>query len=334
MWKICLVASAISIASAAELHAAPSIGTAAIIENQVTGTPADARAAIPLKRGDGVYVNELVQTAKDGKAQLLFLDQTALSMAPESAIVLDKFVYDPDHNVSTVVLNTLGGAFRFIGGTAGSEKDGSSYLVETPVAQIGIRGTYFEWAYKDGRLWTILHEGSVEVCLPTKECTTLTDPGTYVIAQGSHLSDVKHWNGPASEASWGQGKDDQLYLDFLGLRFLEASIAPSEEAPPPPPVAGSPSAPPPVAGSPPPPPPPPPIAGGPPPPPPPPPVAGGPPPPPPTPPPIDGFPPLQNRGAGTPPGLERHIDAGNLPPGLVNGPKMCMPTCQRPGKKS
>ena len=311
MWKICLVASAILIASAAELRAAPAVGTAAIVENQVTGTPAEARAAIPLKRGDGVYVNELVQTGSDSKAQLLFQDQTALSMAPDSSLVLDKFVYDPDHNVGTVVLNTLGGAFRLIGGTASSE-NGSSYIVETPVAQIGIRGTYFEWAYKDNNLWTLLHEGAVEICLPTKECTTLTEPGTYVVARGSNLSGVKRWSGPTGEATSGRSKTDELYLDFLeSLRFL--SVATIEAAPPPPLAPEAPEQPPP-----------------------PPPVAGGPPPPPPPPPPPAqvGFPPLQT-GAGTvPPGLEQHIDAGSLPPGLVNGPKMCLPSaCLPPGKK-
>ena len=306
MWKIFLAASALAIASAAELRAAPAVGTAAIVENQVTGTPGDARAAIPLKLGDGVYVNELVQTAKDSKAQLLFLDQTALSMAPESALVLDKFVYDPDHNIGTVVLNTLGGAFRLIGGTASSE-GGSSYTVETPVAQIGIRGTFFEWAYRGDYLWTMLHEGAVQICLPTKECVTLTDPGTYVVTRGTNLSGVKRWSGPAGEALSGRSKTDELYLDFLeSLRFLpgttsEAALAPgfTPGTPPPPP----------------------------------PPVAGGPPPAPPPPSQV-GFPPLQT-GAGTvPPGLERQLDSGSLPPGLSLGPKMCTSTaCQQPGKK-
>ncbi len=317
MWKIGLLALALALANAVELRAAPSIGTAAIVENQVTGRPQNANSPEPLKRGDGVYVNELVQTAKDGKAQLLFLDQTALSMAPESAIVLDKFVYDPDRNVGTVVLNTLGGAFRFVGGTANSEKNGSSYLVNTPVAQIGIRGTYFEWAYRGDYLWTMLHEGAVEICLPTKECATLTDPGTYVIARGSHLSDVKRWSGPAGEAASGHGNADELYLDFLeSLRFLpatttEAALAPGSTSGTPP---GPPTNPPPPTGggSP---PPPPPVGGGPPPPPPPPPVAGGPPPPPPS---QVGFPPVLTGSGKIPPGLDRHMDSGGLPPGLAN----------------
>jgi FecR-like protein len=310
MWKGCLLVAAFAVAGAAEARAAPTVGTAAIIENQVTGTPASARAPIPLKRGDGLYVNELVQTANDGKAQLLFLDQTALSLAPDSAIVLDKFVYDPDRNVGTVVLNTIGGAFRFIGGTASSEKNGSSYLVNTPVAQIGIRGTYFEWAYKDGHLWTMLHEGAVEICLPTKECATLTEPGTYLVTRGSHLSDVKRWNGPAGDALSGHGKADQLYLGYLGsFGLIPTSTAPATQQPPgsPPPAGG----PPPGGGGG-------PVTGGegsgasg------PPSVGGGPPPPPP----CDcdvGFPPVLT-GAGTiPPGLERHMDAGRLPPGLAN----------------
>jgi hypothetical protein len=216
-------------AFAGMVQAAPAVGTAAIIENAVSGTPEDATSAVALQRGDRVYANERIETAKDSKAQLLFLDQTVLSMAPESAVVLDKYVYDPERNVGTVVLETTAGAFRFVGGTADTTA-GSSYTVKTPVGTIGIRGTLFEWEVRGEHLWAMLREGAVDVCLQSRQCVGLTQPGTYLVTGGSQLSGVKRWEGPTGEAQ-GTAKatheTNQLYTVFLNSRGFSAATTPA-----------------------------------------------------------------------------------------------------------
>jgi hypothetical protein len=47
----------------------------------------------------------------------LFLDQTTLSLAPNTTIVLDRFVFDPDRGTGEIGLQLTEGALRFIGGT-------------------------------------------------------------------------------------------------------------------------------------------------------------------------------------------------------------------------
>lgn len=193
------ISVAMVMASAAVASAAESIGKAAIIENTVTGTLDGAASAAPLQRGDNLFANQKIETASDGKAQLLFSDQSALSISPNSTVILDKFVYDPAPNVGTVVLNTVAGAFRFVGGTA-DKTAGSSYEVKTPVGTIGIRGTLFDWQITGDQLSAVLHEGAIDVCLTGQGCASMTQPGTYVLTRGTKLSGIQRWDGPSGEA--------------------------------------------------------------------------------------------------------------------------------------
>ncbi|MEM6490483.1 MAG: porin, partial [Pseudomonadota bacterium] len=90
MNRILLAALALALSSQA---AAQNLGVAAIVENEVRGAPPGAAAA-PLTVGGGVVADEVVSSAADGRAQLLFLDETALTVGPASTVTLDSFVYD------------------------------------------------------------------------------------------------------------------------------------------------------------------------------------------------------------------------------------------------
>jgi len=110
------------------------IGVASATQNQVF------RNAQPLATGGGVFQNERVRTGEASMAQLLFLDQTSLSIGPKSEVKLDRFVYDPSRGKGSVVINAGLGVFRFVSGSQNS----SSYQIKTPVATIGVRGTMLD----------------------------------------------------------------------------------------------------------------------------------------------------------------------------------------------
>ena len=194
-----LVATLATVLSITMTDAAEKIGTAAIIENSVTGTLEGTTTAAPLARGDSLYANQRIDTSADSRAQLLFADQSALTMSPNSSVVLDKFVYDPKPNVGSVVINTVTGAFRFVGGTA-DKTAGSGYEVKTPVGTIGIRGTMFEWEVTDKQLSAVLTEGAIDVCLTNQNCVSLNQPGTYVLTRGERVSGIQRWTGKGGEA--------------------------------------------------------------------------------------------------------------------------------------
>jgi hypothetical protein len=114
------------------------IGVASAVSNRVESVVGGG--ARPLSVGGDVFARQMVRTGAASAAQLLFLDETSLSIGPSSEVTLDRFVYDPNRGSGNVVLNATKGAFRFVSGS----QQPSSYQIRTPVATIGVRGTIFD----------------------------------------------------------------------------------------------------------------------------------------------------------------------------------------------
>jgi hypothetical protein len=93
-----------------------------------------------LRLQDDIYHNELIETFEESATELTFLDETTINLGPNSSIVLDEFVYDPDPSNSSFVMTVTLGALRFTSGVL----PGEAYKINTPVATIGIRGTIVE----------------------------------------------------------------------------------------------------------------------------------------------------------------------------------------------
>ena len=65
---------------------------------------------------------------------MLFLDQTSLTVSPNSEIVLDKYVYDPEAQTGEIGVSVARGVLRLIGGRITKKTDG---VIKTPTATIG-----------------------------------------------------------------------------------------------------------------------------------------------------------------------------------------------------
>lgn len=128
-------AAALALGLAAPV-AAQNIGTVASSEPTLRGTPPDAGTRT-LSLGTGVVQDETIASSASGRGQILFVDQTTLSLAPNTTIVLDQFVFNPDGS-GQMGLQMTEGALRFIGGTLSR---GQEATVATPTATIGIRGS-------------------------------------------------------------------------------------------------------------------------------------------------------------------------------------------------
>ena len=91
------------------------IGTAAAVNPATTGTP-PGQETRTLFIGANVFFKERIATSETGQTQLLFLDASSLTVGPNSELVLDEFVYDPETSTGTLALTISKGVFRFIGG--------------------------------------------------------------------------------------------------------------------------------------------------------------------------------------------------------------------------
>ena len=134
------------------------IGVTAIVRNTVSGTLGNNIRNLQVR--DGVFFEELIRTGPEGRTQFLFLDETVLSMGPESELALDSMVYDPVTNAGEMVVNVTLGFFRFVSGTMRS----TAYRIRTPTTDIGIRGTIFDMIVSpEGDTTVIVEEGEVSM---------------------------------------------------------------------------------------------------------------------------------------------------------------------------
>ncbi|MCC7274036.1 MAG: FecR domain-containing protein [Alphaproteobacteria bacterium] len=134
------------------------IGVSAIVVNQVhVATGTDVRV---LRVGDRVFQNERIETGPDARAQLIFLDETTITVGPNSAVVLDTFVYDPDRQRHSVVIDATRGVLRFVSGSG----DSRAFEIRTPVATVGVRGTILDILVgRDGATTVMVVEGAGEL---------------------------------------------------------------------------------------------------------------------------------------------------------------------------
>ncbi len=117
--------------------------------------------------GMQVYLRERVKTDSGGQAQLLFGDGTRMVVGPNSEMLLDEFVFRAGAKENQFTVRALNGAFRFITGEA--QKD--AYLIYTPSATIGVRGTIFDFSVTPGETNLLLLHGGATVCGNDGKCT-------------------------------------------------------------------------------------------------------------------------------------------------------------------
>jgi hypothetical protein len=100
------------------------------------------QASIPIKEGAHLFLNDLLQTGRDGGVGAILQDGTRLSLGPETELKIDRFVYQPADGKFGLLLRLSKGALAYISGKIAQFSPGS-VSVETPEAVLGLRGTEF-----------------------------------------------------------------------------------------------------------------------------------------------------------------------------------------------
>jgi hypothetical protein len=178
---ICAVAVFAMVAglAAPAVAAKPSgIGVTSIVVRDVEGKTEEIIRQLVLR--DSVYQNEIVQTGMESASELKFTDETRVSVGPNSTIVLDEFVYDPDPGEGTFALQVTEGVFRFFSGNMAS----SNYKIESPTVTVGVRGTVLVMVTRrDGAVAVIMEsDDGVEVTNNNGDTVLLDTPGMATVA--------------------------------------------------------------------------------------------------------------------------------------------------------
>ena len=83
-----------------------------------------------------VFNGDRVDTDDGGQAQIRFRDDTRLVVGPNSSLIIDSFVFNPDNSVQKVSMEAVKGTFRFFRASAQSRPTGSAHPLP-PSASVG-----------------------------------------------------------------------------------------------------------------------------------------------------------------------------------------------------
>ncbi len=111
-------------------------------KGSVTATALDGSRR-SLKRRSSVYSGDVIHTGVKGSVQLRFVDKALMTIKANSEMNISQYVLGSAQDQEQAIMRLVKGGFRTITGAIG-KGDKSAYIVYTPAASVGIRGTNYE----------------------------------------------------------------------------------------------------------------------------------------------------------------------------------------------
>jgi FecR protein len=193
---------------AAAPAAAQQVGTATAVNPLSESTPPGGATA-PLVVGAHIVHNERVHTTPAGTAQLLFTDKSSMSIAPNTDIVIDEYVYDPNANSGHMLVSLTKGALRFVGGQLSHQGEAT---ITTSAANIGIRG---------GTVTVIQGPNGVKVLNVAGIMKIVNGTGTFLLTRSDFGVLIQGWNMPIQDLGRIPPGDVAFYQAYAMSKFNE-----------------------------------------------------------------------------------------------------------------
>jgi trimeric autotransporter adhesin len=138
--RVALVAGLLVAGGATEGWSQEKVGVNSAVNPDAQGTPPGG-VARRLVIGQDVVFNERITTSAAGQTQLLFVDQSAMTVGPNSDLTIDQFVYDPQSGTGKLAMSATRGVLRYVGGKL--SKQDNAVTLRTSTATLAVRGGAF-----------------------------------------------------------------------------------------------------------------------------------------------------------------------------------------------
>ncbi len=165
---------------------AQQVGTATAVNPLSESTPPGGATA-PLAVGARIIHKERIHTTPSGTVQLAFLDRSTLSIAPNTSITINEFIYDPNSGKGHMLASLTEGALRYVGGALSHAGEAS---IATPDAAIGIRG---------GTVTIFINRTGLHVIDQFGIITVRNAAGTTVLSRPGFEVTIVNWNTPPGQ---------------------------------------------------------------------------------------------------------------------------------------
>jgi FecR protein len=142
------------------------VGVNTAVNPDASGTPPGGTTR-RLVLGQEVVFNEHITTMAAGQTQIQLLDESSVTVGPNSDLTIDQFVYNPNTGTGQLAMSATRGVLRFVGGKL--SKNENAVTMQTPAATLAVRGGVF--------LANLTPTGQVEVVFLYGKGLTVTGGG-------------------------------------------------------------------------------------------------------------------------------------------------------------
>lgn len=194
------------VALATPVAAQTPVGVNAVVENSVRTRSTGESGWRPSVVDGTVREADAIVTGADSRLLIRMRDESVLTVGANAALNVDRFVIDTEADPAGVMVSMVRGAFRFVSGSRGAERERVAF--RTPTATIGIRGTIIEAAVgtealelldeaagtpvpgddPDQSAVIVLVEGEIEIEVDGVR-RIVREPGQAVAVRGRRLSE-------------------------------------------------------------------------------------------------------------------------------------------------
>ena len=136
-----------------------------------------------LSNGSKIFFGDTIISKSKSNAQILFLDQTVLTLGEETELTIDEFVYDPNSQDGSFVSTVKTGTVKFITGQI-SKKNPDNLEVKVPAGTLGARGTEFVVLSESN------NESTVVLLGPGPNNTLGMIPGNIILSDGINTHQI------------------------------------------------------------------------------------------------------------------------------------------------
>jgi len=185
---------------------AQEVGVATAVNPTTDSTPPGGETKT-LTIGARVIHKEHIHTSPSGSVQLLFLDKSSLSIGPNTSIVIDEFVYDPNSGKGHMLATLTQGALRYVGGELSHQGETT---IRTSNATIGIRGGTATIVQGPNGTTVINHYGTI---------TIENGGGRVVVNMPGYEVTITGWNIPPGQPVLVTAAEIKRYLKLLTSQF-------------------------------------------------------------------------------------------------------------------
>ena len=138
--RVALVAGLILAADTSGPLAQQRVGVSSAVNPEAVSRPPGGTAR-RLVIGQEIVFNERITTEAAGQTQLLFLDESSMTIGPNSDLTIDQFVYDPKSGTGKLAMSATRGLLRYVGGKLSKQDD--AVTLRTSTATLAVRGGAF-----------------------------------------------------------------------------------------------------------------------------------------------------------------------------------------------